>query len=189
MGEEYGEDTPFTFFSDYAGKELAESVKEGRRKEFEEFHWKGEIPNPQDRSTFERAKLNWQLRYQTKGKRILNYYQKLVDLRKSEPAFHVTDRRQMKLHVNEENKILFLYRHKGTSVATVVANFNNQDVCYKFPFIGGEYTKVLDSADKVWGGLGSSLPVKATAGDEHTIRGLSVAVFLKKTKKRKTKAR
>src|SRR5947209_11206051 len=58
MGEEYGEDAPFQFFSDHIDKEIADATREGRRKEFESFaEFGGEIPDPQDVATFERSKL------------------------------------------------------------------------------------------------------------------------------------
>jgi maltooligosyltrehalose trehalohydrolase len=58
MGEEYGEEAPFQFFSDHIDEEIARATREGRRKEFESFaEFGGEIPDPQDVATFERSKL------------------------------------------------------------------------------------------------------------------------------------
>lgn len=65
MGEEYGETRPFCFFTDFHG-ELADAVREGRRREFihfAAFHgseaelW--HIPDPNAASTFEASKLDW----------------------------------------------------------------------------------------------------------------------------------
>ncbi|HEX4283217.1 MAG TPA: malto-oligosyltrehalose trehalohydrolase, partial [Solirubrobacteraceae bacterium] len=59
MGEEYGENAPFQFFSDHIDPDIAEATREGRRAEFASFaaFSKEEIPDPQDRATFERSKL------------------------------------------------------------------------------------------------------------------------------------
>jgi maltooligosyltrehalose trehalohydrolase len=59
MGEEYGEDAPFQFFSDHIDPEIARATREGRRAEFASFaSFSGrEIPDPQDVATFERSKL------------------------------------------------------------------------------------------------------------------------------------
>jgi maltooligosyltrehalose trehalohydrolase len=58
MGEEYGEEAPFQFFSDHIDEEIAVATREGRRREFESFaEFGGEIPDPQDVATFERSKL------------------------------------------------------------------------------------------------------------------------------------
>ncbi len=59
MGEEYGEDAPFQFFSDHIDETIAQATREGRRNEFASFaeFSEQEIPDPQDRATFERSKL------------------------------------------------------------------------------------------------------------------------------------
>jgi maltooligosyltrehalose trehalohydrolase len=59
MGEEYGEEAPFQFFSDHIDADIAEATREGRRAEFAAFAWfsKEEVPDPQDMATFERSKL------------------------------------------------------------------------------------------------------------------------------------
>jgi maltooligosyltrehalose trehalohydrolase len=59
MGEEYGENAPFQFFSDHIDPSIAEATREGRRAEFAAFAaFAGEeIPDPQDPATFERSKL------------------------------------------------------------------------------------------------------------------------------------
>jgi maltooligosyltrehalose trehalohydrolase len=59
MGEEYGEDAPFRFFSDHIDKRIAAATRKGRRAEFAAFASFGhEIPDPQARSTFEASKLS-----------------------------------------------------------------------------------------------------------------------------------
>jgi maltooligosyltrehalose trehalohydrolase len=59
MGEEYGERAPFQFFCDHIDEEIATATREGRRREFAAFaQFCGEeVPDPQDRATFERSKL------------------------------------------------------------------------------------------------------------------------------------
>ncbi len=58
MGEEYGENAPFQFFSDHIDKRIADATRKGRRAEFAAFASFGrEIPDPQARSTFEASKL------------------------------------------------------------------------------------------------------------------------------------
>jgi maltooligosyltrehalose trehalohydrolase len=59
MGEEYGERSPFQFFSDHIDKRIARATREGRRREFADFaQFDQEIPDPQDVATFERSKLS-----------------------------------------------------------------------------------------------------------------------------------
>lgn len=63
MDEEYGSTRPFLFFTDYQG-DLADAVREGRRKEFAKFsafsdpERRERIPDPNDVATFERSSLD-----------------------------------------------------------------------------------------------------------------------------------
>jgi maltooligosyltrehalose trehalohydrolase len=57
MGEEHDEEAPFQFFSDHRDPFFAQATREGRRQEFEAFTaFSGqEVPDPQERSTFDRS--------------------------------------------------------------------------------------------------------------------------------------
>ena len=60
MGEEWGATEPFPFFCDFAG-ELAEAVRQGRRREFAHAYAAhgGEIPDPLGQETRDAAVLDW----------------------------------------------------------------------------------------------------------------------------------
>jgi maltooligosyltrehalose trehalohydrolase len=77
MGEEYGEQAPFQFFTSYGDPQLAKAVSEGRRHEFEDFAWE-EVPDPQHPATFERSKLKWAI----SSSEMLRWYRQLIALRK-----------------------------------------------------------------------------------------------------------
>jgi maltooligosyltrehalose trehalohydrolase len=59
MGEDYGEEAPFQFFSDHIDPEIARATLKGRRAEFADFasFSARAVPDPQDVATFERSKL------------------------------------------------------------------------------------------------------------------------------------
>jgi len=58
MGEEYGEDAPFQFFTDHIDEAIARATRDGRRREFAAFAaFAAELPDPQDPQTFERSRL------------------------------------------------------------------------------------------------------------------------------------
>ena len=58
MGEEHGEQAPFLFFTDHIDPGIAEATRAGRRREFASFAtFAEEVPDPQDRATFERSTL------------------------------------------------------------------------------------------------------------------------------------
>ncbi len=64
MGEEWGETRPFAFFTDFTG-DLADAVREGRRREFAAFpafadpEARARIPDPNAPDTFRRSCLDW----------------------------------------------------------------------------------------------------------------------------------
>jgi maltooligosyltrehalose trehalohydrolase len=60
MGEEWGATHPFPFFCDFHG-ELAEAVRQGRRREFAEAYANPsiEVPDPLTEATFQSAMLDW----------------------------------------------------------------------------------------------------------------------------------
>ncbi|MCU1499661.1 MAG: treZ [Acidimicrobiales bacterium] len=59
MGEEWGENAPFLFFSDHQDDFIADATRTGRRAEFADFTAATgeEVPDPQDPATFERSRL------------------------------------------------------------------------------------------------------------------------------------
>jgi malto-oligosyltrehalose trehalohydrolase len=63
MGDEWGATEPFPFFCDFTG-ELAEAIRQGRRREFAEAYAEhgDEIPDPLAHETRDAAVLNWKAR-------------------------------------------------------------------------------------------------------------------------------
>lgn len=175
MGEEYGETSPFMFFSSYEGKELASAIREGRRKEFAGFHWQGEVPDPQSVESFNKSKINWQGRYQGEGQKIAAYYKALIRLRRKVPAFQASEGRYIKSLQNQQGKVLFIEKQRGESKAAVIANLGKEKQDFNFQ-TEESYVKVLDSADTMWGGSGVSLPEKFEPNN--SMSGFGLAVYL-----------
>jgi len=85
MGEEYGENAPFQFFTDHIDKRIADATREGRRSEFAAFASFGEeIPDPQDVGTFEASKLTREA-----DPELASLYAELLRLRPRLPAEQV----------------------------------------------------------------------------------------------------
>jgi maltooligosyltrehalose trehalohydrolase len=82
MGEEYGEDAPFQFFTDHIDEMIADATREGRRAEFASFtsFAAEEIPDPQDPATFERSKLRRRVDPSLAG-----LYSRLIEVRRRLP--------------------------------------------------------------------------------------------------------
>jgi maltooligosyltrehalose trehalohydrolase len=97
MGEEYGEQRPFRFFTDHIDPEIAEATREGRRREFERFAaFAGEdVPDPQAPETFAASILD---RSRGDGE-LRRFYAELIALRRRLP-------REIQVEADEEAKRL-----------------------------------------------------------------------------------
>jgi malto-oligosyltrehalose trehalohydrolase len=85
MGEEWGSTAPFPFFCDFQG-DLADAVRNGRRKEFAGAYarYGNEIPDPLDEATFRSAVLDWNARDLPKAHRRLTLVRDLLSVRRRE---------------------------------------------------------------------------------------------------------
>lgn len=82
MGEEWGAQTPFQFFTSHEDPQVARATAEGRKAEFAGHGWNAdEIPDPQDPETFRRSKLDWAELDGRDQLRLLSVYQALIRLR------------------------------------------------------------------------------------------------------------
>ena len=88
MGEEWGSNRPFQFFSSHPEPELAAATAQGRKSEFADHGWDADdVPDPQDPETFLRSKLDWsEIQPGTDDARaLLGFYRELIRLRRTEP--------------------------------------------------------------------------------------------------------
>ncbi len=86
MGEEWGADTPWQFFTDHTDPFFAEAVSNGRRSEFARHGWEfAAVPDPQDKETFLRSKLDWSQPAGEPYRSLLGWYRSLLALRRSRP--------------------------------------------------------------------------------------------------------
>ena len=83
MGEEWGAVTPFPFFCDFKG-ELAEAVRDGRRKEFAEAYAQhhDEVPDPLSEQTVRKATLDWSECDRPEHRARLDLVRRLLEARK-----------------------------------------------------------------------------------------------------------
>jgi maltooligosyltrehalose trehalohydrolase len=84
MGEEWGATEPFPFFCDFKG-DLADAVRNGRKKEFAEAYARhgGEIPDPLEYRTFDAAKIDWDSRERPEHTKRLSLTKELLAVRKT----------------------------------------------------------------------------------------------------------
>ncbi len=88
MGEEWASRQPFRFFTDFRD-ELADAVREGRRREFGRFPefadpaMRARIPDPNDLASFDASRLDWQALDQPDHADWLDFTTALLAIRKS----------------------------------------------------------------------------------------------------------
>jgi malto-oligosyltrehalose trehalohydrolase len=112
MGEEWGADTPWQYFTDHIDPWLADAVAEGRQNEFKDFGWAADdVPNPQDKATFLRSKLDWAQRDREPHVRILAWYRELLALRRTRPE--LTDPRLDRVTVDFDEDARWLTVRRG----------------------------------------------------------------------------
>ncbi|MDN3515036.1 MAG: malto-oligosyltrehalose trehalohydrolase [Candidatus Brocadia sp.] len=180
MGEEYGEDSPFLYFVSHCDPALIEAVRQGRKKEFSEFKWQGEPPDPQNRETFLKSKIDWQKRNEGNHKILLAFYKHLITLRKTTPALSTLDKESLHVDSLESEKAVFVWRWKASNHVFLIFNFNRTDVKITPPISEERWRKELDSSEKAWNGHGSLLKYELTPGDEIIMRGQSFVLYIRK---------
>ncbi|HSD52173.1 MAG TPA: malto-oligosyltrehalose trehalohydrolase [Candidatus Methylomirabilis sp.] len=159
MGEEYGEQAPFLYFTDFEDPALREAVTQGRRKEFAAFGWIGEIPDPQDPATFVRSKLNWALQSQEPHRWLWDYYQTLLALRRQHPFLGTAGKRSLEAREVDERTLLLHRRGPDGAAAFFVLHFAPDACTVRLRIPPGPWRRVVDTAEARFGGLGAKSPV------------------------------
>jgi malto-oligosyltrehalose trehalohydrolase len=125
MGEEWGADTPWQYFTDHIDPGLAKAVEEGRKAEFTSHGWGDvEVPNPQDEQTFVRSKLHWGQRDREPYLGILAWYRELIALRRARPE--LTDPRLDRVQAQFDEDARWIMVSRGR--LRIVANLGTEAV-------------------------------------------------------------
>ncbi|MDQ0993687.1 malto-oligosyltrehalose trehalohydrolase [Streptomyces sp. V3I7] len=111
MGEEWAAATPWQFFTDHTDPELAAAVRQGRRREFAAHGWAEEdVPDPQDPATRDRSCLDWSEPRREPHARVLDWYRRLIALRRDQPDLTDPDLADTKVAYDEEGRWLAFRR-------------------------------------------------------------------------------
>jgi maltooligosyltrehalose trehalohydrolase len=122
MGEEWGADTPFQYFTDHTDPLLAEAVSQGRRSEFAAHGWSfDDVPDPQDPQVYRRSKLDWSQPAREPYASTLGWYRQLIALRKGRPE--IADPRLDAVRVDYDEGERWLLVHRGR--LKIVANLGD----------------------------------------------------------------
>ncbi|GGM40120.1 malto-oligosyltrehalose trehalohydrolase [Micromonospora sonchi] len=120
MGEEFAASTPWQYFTSHPEPELASAVVSGRRREFATHGWPGSaVPDPQDRQTFARSRLDWAELDKPEHRQMYDFYRRLIALRKSRPE--LSDPHLFAVEVRHGDRFLVM-RRGGCLVAANLAD-------------------------------------------------------------------
>ena len=129
MGEEWGEDSPFSYFADFEDEALRKLIKEGRQREFSQLNWHGDAPDPFSENTFLHSKLKWNYLCENSKKVMLEFYQELIKLRKTLPVLKHCSFTNVELLVcSNDSKVLVFKRSLRASRIIFFYNFNNTSI-------------------------------------------------------------
>ncbi|MDH6577922.1 malto-oligosyltrehalose trehalohydrolase [Kitasatospora sp. MAP5-34] len=111
MGEEWGAGTPWQYFTSHTDPQLAEAVRQGRRREFTEHGWTAEeIPDPQAPGTVLASTLDWTEPARAPHSELLDWYRRLIRLRRSCPELTDPDLAAVRVSFDEEQRWLVVHR-------------------------------------------------------------------------------
>ncbi|WP_035990613.1 malto-oligosyltrehalose trehalohydrolase [Leptolyngbya sp. KIOST-1] len=160
MGEEYGEVAPFNYFIDHSDPELVKAVYEGRKREFREAHGFGEPAPAHEVSTFEASKLNWDSRRSGHHKTLLDFYRRLLELRRqlqlSTPSYSADI--DIKVARDRDQEVIVYQRSLPDGPLLFLMNFQQAVTTIELEAPQQPWQLKLDSAATEWNGPGSSLP-------------------------------
>jgi maltooligosyltrehalose trehalohydrolase len=181
MGEEYGEQNPFFYFTSHSDPELIKMVEEGRRSEFEHFDWSVTPPDCQDEKTFLRSKLKWNLG-EPLNQLIHQWYKELIGLRKSTPALQNFNKENLEVESKEDLFVMRRSSTDGKQELVIIFNFSStKNSCLQLSE-SGEWKKILDSKDSKWKqeeNPWSDAEIKTRSPKQIAIAPLNVMIYQK----------
>jgi maltooligosyltrehalose trehalohydrolase len=132
MGEEFAASSPFLYFADHDDEDMRKLVSEGRKKDFAQFGFDGDVPNPEDSKTFEDSKLKWQEIGEGKHAEMLAWAKELIKLRRCTVCLNDGSMHQLLVSTDDVRKTLVMQR----DAVRVLVNFGERP--YDFTLLDGE---------------------------------------------------
>ena len=138
MGEEWGSTAPFPFFCDFHG-DLAEAVRQGRRREFADAYarYGDEIPDPLDQSTARSAVLDWAARESEPGRTRLALVRELLAIRRREIVPRLAGAGFGETHAGDSGLLTATWCMGDGATLSLMANLSERDVTPVSPQMQG----------------------------------------------------
>lgn len=155
MGEEYAEPRPFPFFCDFGDTLLKDAVRTGRCREFADFAWSHDLPDPLSSSVYRAAILSWRWPEETGQAGLRRLYQDLLWARRRWPELQGFESHAARLiDQSDGSRVLILERsHADDPECRLVVWFNLSDKVAAFPpGLGDDLIPALISETPRYGG-------------------------------------
>ncbi|HEY3448039.1 MAG TPA: malto-oligosyltrehalose trehalohydrolase [Myxococcales bacterium] len=143
MGEEYGEPAPFQYFTSFPDGQLGRAVSEGRRREFEGFAWRVEVPDPQDTATFERSRIDFSLAEREPGSTLRAFHRAALAQRRAVPSLAEDAQETVETTLFPPGRSLLVRRRGALADAILALNLSPERVAIEEP--RGRWRVALDS--------------------------------------------
>src|SRR6202048_2139606 len=129
MGEEWGSKAPFPFFCDFQG-DLANAVRQGRRKEFAGAYAKygDEIPDPLEESTFQSAALDWDALNDAAGGGRLALVRDLLAIRRREIIPRLAGAAFGEAQAADDGLLTAIWRMGGGTTLSLLAHLSDREL-------------------------------------------------------------
>jgi maltooligosyltrehalose trehalohydrolase len=153
MGEEYGEEAPFLYFTDHGDPELVKAVRKGRREEFTAFGWAEEqIPDPQEEATFRKSvlTLDWS---EEPHRTLRSLCKELIAYRRQNRLGWTSD---LQVDADEDTRSLRIIYPQEQKTIALFFNFGERPSTGRLPAPPPKWSIALDSADRRWRGPGET---------------------------------
>jgi maltooligosyltrehalose trehalohydrolase len=179
MGEEYGETNPFLYFVSHGDPALVEAVREGRRREFAAFAWRGEVPDPQAEETFTRSRLERARSAEPCHRELLALYRDLLQLRRTEVALRPGDAEHRVASDPEAGWVTRSFVREGAPALVAAFNFGQKlrGITLDNPSDALWHLQLTTDAER-YGGTGSQVVSPLTGTELHlTIPQCSAVLY------------
>lgn len=139
MGDEFGETRPFLYFTDHQSKELAEAVRQGRRREFSKFEGfsskeaQQKIPDPNDPATFQSSVPDFAHRGAGDAASWQNFYRTLLTIRRDAIMPHIPGAKSLDAAALGARAVRAAWRLGNGATLTIAANFGDDPVAFAPP--------------------------------------------------------
>ena len=122
QGEEFAACTPFLYFADHEDPGTARAVSEGRRREHGTAENLQLVPDPEPQEAFYKSRLNWEELGDPPHAAFLDWYRRLIALRRDYADLRDCDLAHTRVHFDESAQWLAIER----GIVLVLCNYSEQ---------------------------------------------------------------